>query len=102
MYDSSISGAICVGRAVPFATKYLPFPSIETLATTDRVDELALLSGKSSLMSLGDDMVDAIMKNSNSKKMMSVIDDMENPASTFILFFKAMLYGLNNYISLKK
>jgi hypothetical protein len=65
---------------------------METLATTERVDEVALLSGRLSLMSLGDDMVDAMMKNSNSRKIMSVIDDIEKPASTLILFFKAMIF----------
>ena len=36
-------------------------------------------------------MVDAIMKNSSNRKMMSVIDDMLNEASTLFLFLSAIV-----------
>ena len=78
IYDSNISGAICVGFSVPLATKNRPFPSIDTLATTDLVEVVDLLCGRLSLMSLGDDMVEAMMKNRSNRKIMSVMDDMEN------------------------
>lgn len=58
---------------------------------TTRVDAFDLLCGSFILMSFGADMVDAIIKNSSSRNIMSVIDDMLKPASILLLFFRAML-----------
>jgi hypothetical protein len=94
IYDSNISGAICVGFSVPLATKNRPFPSIDTLATTDLVEVVDLLCGRLSLMSLGDDMVEAMMKNRSNRNIISVMDDMEKPASAFKFFLMAIVLFL--------
>ena len=52
---------------------------------------VALLCGRLIFISLGDDMVDEITKNISNRKMMSVIDDIENEASILLLLLRAII-----------
>jgi len=45
-------------------------------------------------------MVDEMTKNINNKKMISVIDDIENEASTLFLLFKAIVLLFKNFVKM--
>jgi hypothetical protein len=71
---------------------------IETLAIIDFVVVDDLLWGKFIFMSFGVDMVDEITKNNNKRKIISVIDAIEKPASILFLFFNAIIFIFLNVI----
>ena len=53
-------------------------------------DVCLLPCGKSTFMAFGVTIVDVIMKNINNRKIISVIEDIENPESTFVVLLIAI------------
>ena len=79
-----------MGFAPLSAMLYWPSAVMPTLMILAFVAVFAELCGRLTFMSLGDDIVDAIMKNSNNRNIISVMDDMLNEASDLFLLFSAI------------
>jgi hypothetical protein len=67
---------------------------IETL-TVAFADTCPVLFGRRSLRALGLMSVEVTRKNMRSRNTMSVMDDIENPESTFVVLLMAICYSID-------